>query len=520
MTELLSPKPEVKLLKALANFEDCVKAAAVCYNTTFPSDPVMKEKVIKTIGKQCFNGGHLTIFQHAIFHFQIKNVSRQIIWEFLHSQPFHNSSQESQRYVKLKSDAIYAFVPNFKSSEAKKIYEDAIKFGFDSYNEFNEYLLPKVMAEMRKITKFKNMDEEKLKKQAEKRTIEISRYFLPIATHAQLYHTINMTTIWRLARMRNQVSCPQEAGLLIDAILAEVKAFDPRFLDPEIIGELTPYKQEDALEYNKVKSAEKFDAFALKFDTENGERGARLIGYQQDAERILADSARIMIGVDSANLSDAETIHILMSPETNIYLMDNLRLYETVPLMRTLSMINYTFSKKLSHTADSQDQRHRTLPAARPLLVYQDTMEPDFIIPRLISGVGATEEYSQRMQKLWDYKNKIIELGEEAGNAIMLLPNAKAIRYVKNVPLLGYMHYANIRSCYNAQEEIYWLTQAEINEIKKVHPIIGEQIGKPQCRVRYERSIADGCENKMPCPEGSRHCGNLVWLGNCDRGLL
>ena len=38
------------------------------------------------------------------------------------------------------------------------------------------------------------------------------------------------------------------------------------------------------------------------------------------------------------------------------------------PLMRALDHAHYTFRKKLSHTADSQDQRHRMVPGSRPLL--------------------------------------------------------------------------------------------------------------------------------------------------------
>jgi hypothetical protein len=41
--------------------------------------------------------------------------------------------------------------------------------------------------------------------------------------------------------------------------------------------------------------------------------------------------------------------------------------------MRALQHANYTFAKKISHTADSQDQRHRMVPGSRPLLTLADT---------------------------------------------------------------------------------------------------------------------------------------------------
>ncbi len=43
------------------------------------------------------------MLQHATFQFSLENVSRQAIWSFLHSHPFYNSEQVSQRYVEVKA---------------------------------------------------------------------------------------------------------------------------------------------------------------------------------------------------------------------------------------------------------------------------------------------------------------------------------------------------------------------------------------------------------------------------------
>ena len=39
--------------------------------------------------------------------FGLENISRQLVWTFLHSYPFYNSEQSSQRYVKLKEPRAY-----------------------------------------------------------------------------------------------------------------------------------------------------------------------------------------------------------------------------------------------------------------------------------------------------------------------------------------------------------------------------------------------------------------------------
>ena len=75
-----------------------------------------------------------------------------------------------------------------------------------------------------------------------------------------------------------------------------------------------------------------------------------------------------------------------MNPARNRYRLDILNVSYHSPLMRALHHATYVFEKRLSHTADSQDQRHRMVPASRPLLTFADTARPDYITPRLIAA--------------------------------------------------------------------------------------------------------------------------------------
>ena len=77
----------------------------------------------ESIGPLTFEAGHHTVYQHAHFEFGLENVSRHFVWTFLHSYPFYNSEQSSQRYVKLKEPR--AFVPPL-TGEALDVYERAI----------------------------------------------------------------------------------------------------------------------------------------------------------------------------------------------------------------------------------------------------------------------------------------------------------------------------------------------------------------------------------------------------------
>ena len=79
-----------------------------------------------SIGALTFDAGHHTVYQHANFEFGLENISRQFVWTSLHSYPFYNSEQSSQRYVKLKEPR--AFVPPI-TGEALDVYERAIVRG-------------------------------------------------------------------------------------------------------------------------------------------------------------------------------------------------------------------------------------------------------------------------------------------------------------------------------------------------------------------------------------------------------
>ena len=74
--------------------------------------------------------------------------------------------------------------------------------------------------------------------------------------------------------------------------------------------------------------------------------------------------------------------------------------------------------------------------------------------------------------------------------ALYLLPNAKAIRLVESGSLLHLLHKWTMRTCFNAQEEIYEASMEEVAQVREVLPALGRYIGPP-CYVRA--GIASAC---------------------------
>ena len=172
--------------------------------------------------------------------------------------------------------------------------------------------------------------------------------------------------------------------------------------------------------------------------------------------------------------------------------------------MRALHHVTYVFEKRLSHTADSQDQRHRMVPASRPLMGFTDTRDPDYITPRLISSnTEAYSLYKEAMEHAWEAKNRLLDLGVPLEFALYLLPNAKALRFIESGSLLSLMHKWTMRTCFNAQEEIYLASMDELAQVRVAHPRIARHIGPP-CVIR------NGLVSPR-CTEGTHFCGVPVW---------
>jgi thymidylate synthase ThyX len=119
--QLSSSTPTVTLRNAPhVPYDSAIAAARTCYSPRVIGPAEITARQRETIGKLTYEGGHHTVYQHATFEFGLENVSRQFVWSALHSYPFYNSEQQSQRYVKLGEPR--AFVPPL-DGEARAVYE-------------------------------------------------------------------------------------------------------------------------------------------------------------------------------------------------------------------------------------------------------------------------------------------------------------------------------------------------------------------------------------------------------------
>lgn len=495
--------PRVTLRSYFARpYDSAIAAARTCYAPRLIGPEEVTEKQRLNIGAATFYGGHHTVFQHAHFEFGLENVSRQFVWSFLHAHPFYNSEQQSQRYV--RQDHARAYVPPdslFFDAPARGIYEAAVARAWGYYRELTALLHPDARAILSDIWHIGPMSHakrrDKVERQAEKRAFEVARYVLPVAAFTTMVHTLSGIVLHRLWRMQAASDAPTEGRAVIGEMVARVREVDPQFMDRFDNAPL------DELPEWNLPPADG-DAFAREFDAPLEGRTSKLLDYSARAPQVMAEAYRAVVGLTREACPDGEALDRMLNPARNPYRLQTLNIGVHAPMMRALQHATYTFAKKISHTADSQDQRHRMVPASRPLLVLSDTRQPDYVVPMLVrENPRALELYERAMADAWTAKNELLARGVPREFALYLLPNAKAVRLVETGSLLHLMHKWTMRTCFNAQEEIYQASMEEAEQVRAVHPQIARYMGPP-CHLRA------GIATPI-CTEGSHFCGVKVW---------
>lgn len=532
-----SPAPSVRLLadESTAHpFAVTVAAAWSCYGAR----PAKVDNVLKLLDpaldggdelrparrvraerlyQDLFDAGHHTTFQHATFVFVLDGVSRLAIWSFFHHHPHYNSEQVSQRYREVSGKVMVT--PDLTPRQAA-IYRSAVDRAVEGYRNLSALLAPAIAERYRQVFPARSKSrtpeaERRVADAVQKKAQEVARYVLPLATPAHLYHTVNGLTLLRYYVLANQLDAPAEVRWIVNAMVDEVLRIDPHFLgtpahplDLQLLGE------DDTLEYAALTEvrgaidASPDERFFAEFDAALGGWDSRLIAYNPQAERVLADAVRTVLGAPREALSDADALARVLDPAQNQYLGHPLFLAMHSKLMQTLNHVPFTFQKRVSGAEDAQNQRHRGTLSSSPVLLAHLRRDPDVITPDDIAqSPAAREEYDTVVRVLWDAKNALLDDGVAPEKALYLLPNSHRLRFYETGTLLTYYWKWVKRLCFNAQREIFDSARQETEQVRAVLPEIGRWVSAPPCVQR------DRAGSKPFCPEGERYCGVPVWRG-------
>jgi thymidylate synthase ThyX len=499
---LIDHGPEVHLRNWFDRpYDDAVAAARTCYSPRVIAADEVTDRQRRIIGPLTYRAGHHTVYQHATFEFGLSGISRQLVWSFLHSFPFYNTEQQSQRYVRL--DEVRAHLPPVLGGEARETFVLAVEAAWGTYAELSKRLQPLALDRLSDLWRLTARQSKafgrSVAKEAEKRAIETARYVIPVACHTAMVYTVSGITLHRLRRAAAACDASLEARVLVDRMIAEVERIDPAFFQE--IGD-APLESTEVAEFS-LQQAGLGDPAALEaFDKSLDGHRAKLVDYGLRGSEVVAAAVREVIG--RQDLDDESALDCVLDPAKNPYRLDPLNISAHSPLMRTLNHAHYTFRKKLSHSADSQDQRHRMVPASRPLLTRVVPAFADVVEPELIASDPACHGlFRESVEAAWAARGRLLELGAPPETALYVLPNALAVRFLESGSLLHLLHKWTMRTCLNAQREIFEASLDEIGQVRAVHPQLMKHVGPP-CTVRSGLA-------RPRCTEGSHFCGVPVW---------
>ncbi len=500
-----SPEPNIRITRHFVEpFKTVLTTARTCYSSKgLVTDADLKPGG-EALARDLYEAGHHTTFQHAYFQFAMENVSRQFLWSFLHAHPFYNSEQVSQRYVKVR--ASNCFVPPLRG-EARAIYLEGVEEQLGFYRELITTLTPLAAFAYDQRFPARAAKRAAYAKEIEKKAQEIARYVLPVATCAYLYHTVSALTVLRYWRMCRQYDAPYEQQLVVGKMVEALLAIDPeysRLLEEPLPTEDTPEAQFFAARPELTTSPVRAE-FIREFDASLDGKLSKLVDWKARGEEETAQAVREVLGVPASRLSDDDAIALACDPSKNSILGQALNVSTLDKLTRAMHHGAYTFRKKISHAADSQDQRHRMTPASRPILAAHATGEPDYVVPTLVAQDSrVARRYAEMMSRIWDRIGRLRAEGVSEEFALYLLPNAVNVRFTESTDFLNLRHKHVMRLCYLAQEEIWQASVDEAQQVRDVHPRLGRHL-LPPCGVRKDAGI------KPYCPEGARYCGEPVW---------
>ena len=194
-----------------------------------------------------------------------------------------------------------------------------------------------------------------------------------------MVHTVSGITLHRLRRMAEAGDAPYEAALRRRPRWSTlVRELDPLFF--EKVGLRAARGRRAAR--GGVPARRATMATRSRASSTRGSTGAssRLVRRVRPAPRRSSPMpcARPS-GCRRRSCATTRRIDRVLNPARNRYRLDVLNVSYHSPLMRTLHHATYMFAKRLSHTADSQDQRHRMVPASRPLMTLRRHAAPDYV---------------------------------------------------------------------------------------------------------------------------------------------
>ena len=461
--------PKITLRNAPGSpYDGAIAAARTCYSPRVIEPSEVTERQRDSIGPLTFDGGHHTVFQHAHFEFGMENISRQFVWSVLHGYPFYNSEQSSQRYVKLHEPR--AFVPPL-GGEALEVYEQAVRarvgclraavrpaerrrVGDSEGAALRAADEQRRAAQRRRARSGEEGDRDGALRHSDRR-LHVdgahgvgSRAASPAPDAERRRHAVRSaaghrpdgrsrqrggSAVLREGRSRHagvRRSC-RKRGFPRPArrrrrLRHRVRSPPgrPRLAAARLVRRTPKPSWPTPCDRRSVCRPDEMDG--RRRDRSGDESGAQPVS-RRHAERVvpLADDARAASRV--VRLREASESHGGLAGSAPPH---------GAGVAAVDDVCGHDGARLRDAAADSPEPR------------------------------GARRCTSRRCSDAWAAKNRLLALGVPLEFAIYLLPNAKALRLVESGSFIALQHKWTLRTCFNAQEEIYLASMDEIEQVR------------------------------------------------------
>ncbi|MDR1997406.1 MAG: FAD-dependent thymidylate synthase [Candidatus Margulisbacteria bacterium] len=401
-----------------------------------------------------FGLGHSSVAEHAVFNFDVLEVSRCAMEE-LEKFRLCSFTEKSQRYITL--DSAYHTPAELKNTRWAKVFAALIQQQQDLYSRLFEQLKPYVAdkyAALAADPKNKNLLEGYAKEDA--------RYITGLAVYAQAGMTVNARNLEKM--LRRFASHPlQELRALGQALHALVQDIAPSII-----------KYQEANDFDKNtygELAECTTGFIRNQPAEPAVQQCRLLDYTEDGDaKILA---ALLAKTQALDWLSAQKIVQQMSgaEQKNIFRICVKNMQPWDQMLREFELVDLTFELVVSASCFAQLKRHRMA----TLLAGRYAPELGLRIPPSIAAVGLAAEFERVARGAADlYRELQAELPAAAD---YVLTNAHQRRVLCKVNLRELYHISRLREDAHAQWDIREIAGLMCAAAREVLPLTASFTG-------------------------------------------
>jgi thymidylate synthase ThyX len=410
------------------------------------------EKARKSNQAIIFKMGHHSVAEHAVFNFDVLDVSRLAIESIEHFR-LCSFTEKSQRYITLADD--FVLPQEIKDAGFADQFKAVIKLQNDFYHRSNDLLKVNVFrkhADLAKDPKNNNLLEGWAKEDA--------RYITSLATQGQLGLTLNARNLELMVRRfaSSQYSEVNQIGAEIYRLAKEVA--------PSIIL-FTQANEYESKTYDNIKAIK-----AVKStNADKAKNLVTLIDHSKNGDDVLV--AALLHTVSQASFADCnKTVKGMRADKKKEIIKTSMKLMEFFDANpREFEHINLTFDLVISASCYAQLKRHRA--STQTMQGYDP--ELGLTIPPAFSEIKLEKEFKAIAGKAEDLYYK---MEPKVGmHAQYILTNAHRRRLLMTVNARELYHISRFREDAHAQWDIQNVS-AEMSKLaKKKLPLTFMMIG-------------------------------------------